>query len=97
MFANKCIFVFMSIYSTSYFGIYVWGGDHPPPHCHVRFTDGSIVSVTIPLMEPMYGATISSELRRAIEDNLDTIADRWDALHPIRESKEPKKNKSKRK
>lgn len=45
----------------------------------------------------MYGATISLEVREAIEDNLDAIADRWDALHPIRKPKEPKKKKLKSK
>lgn len=92
-----CIFVPVSIYSTLYFSIHVRGDDHPPPHCHVRFKDGSDVSVTIPLIEPMYGATISSEVRKAIEDNLDAIADRWDVFHPVREPKKLKKKKSKRK
>jgi hypothetical protein len=87
----------VSIYSTHNFSIHVWGDDHPPPHCHVRFKDGSNVSVTIPFIEPMYGATISLEVREAIEDNLDAIADRWDALHPIRKPKEPKKKKLKSK
>lgn len=87
----------MSIYRTANFSIHVRGDDHPPPHCHVRFKDGSNVSVTIPLIEPMYGATISSEVRKAIEDNLDAIADKWDALHPIRKLKKSKKKKLKAK
>lgn len=85
----------MSIYSTPNFSIHVRGNDHPPPHCHVRFRDGSDVSVMIPLIEPMYGATISSEVREAIEDNLDAIVDKWDALHPVRQPKEQKLTKNK--
>jgi hypothetical protein len=64
------------------FNIYVRGNDHPPPHCHVRYKDGSNVSVTIPLIEPMYGATIDWEVRKAILDNLDKLTDEWDKLHP---------------
>ncbi|QOJ27847.1 MAG: DUF4160 domain-containing protein [Ignavibacteriales bacterium] len=88
-----CIFAPMSIINTPNFSIHVWGFDHPPPHCHVRFKDGSSVCVTIPFIEPMYGATISYAVRKAIEDNLDEIVDYWDALHPIRQPK--RKNKTK--
>ena len=83
----------VSIFSTSRFSIHVRGDEHPPPHCHVRYKDGSDVSVKFPLIESMYGATIDNEVREAIEDNLDKLADAWDALYPIRPSKESKKQK----
>ena len=82
----------MRIYRSQQFNIYIRALDHPPPHCHVRFPDGSFVCVTIPLIEPMYGATISGEIREAIENNLEALIDAWDTLHPER----PKKIKSKR-
>lgn len=72
----------MRLFRNQRFGIYIRGIDHPPPHCHVRFKDGSQVCVMIPFVEPMYGATIDWEVREAILDNLDALADAWDLLHP---------------
>jgi hypothetical protein len=32
----------------------------------------------------MYGATIDWEVREAILNNLDALADAWDLLHPLK-------------
>lgn len=74
----------MKVLSDSNFKVYVYANDHPPPHCHVVFTDGTSISVNIPLIKPMYGATISKEVKNAIEEVLDTICDAWDSLNPIK-------------
>ncbi len=83
MFSIEFIFAAVRIFRNQTFAIYIRGIDHPPPHCHVRFTDGSQVCVMIPFVEPMYGATITWEVREAILNNLDALADAWDLLHPI--------------
>lgn len=74
----------MRIFRNPRFSVFIKNRDHLPPHCHVRFKDGSEVCVTIPLAEPMYGATINEEVRDAVLDNLDALTDAWDKLHPIK-------------
>jgi hypothetical protein len=88
----------MKVFGNEKFRIYVRELDHPPPHCHIRFGDKSEVCVTIPLMEPMYGATISREVRDAVYANLDALSQEWDRLHPKRPEaiKETKSNKPKK-
>lgn len=74
----------MKIFGNKKFSVSINEVDHPPPHCHVRFIDGSVVCVTIPFVEPMYGATISRDIRDAIEKKLDALTKAWDKLHPKR-------------
>jgi hypothetical protein len=38
----------------------------------------------IPLVEPMYGATINKDVRDEIENNLNTLTKAWEELHPKR-------------
>lgn len=77
------IFAFVRIYRNQKFSLYIKSLDHPPPHCHVRFKDGSQICVTIPFIEPMHGAIIDKEVKNAILENLDALSDAWDLLHPI--------------
>jgi hypothetical protein len=74
----------MKVLSNRNFKIYVYPNDHPPPHCHVVFRDGSDISVDVPLIEPRYGAKISKEVKIAIEEALDEICDTWDTLNPMK-------------
>ena len=60
-------FCAMKVCHDPRFSIYIYGDEHPPPHCHVRFKDNSSVCVTIPLVEPMYGALINRKIREVIE------------------------------
>lgn len=72
----------MRVFGNKNFGVFVYKNDHPPPHCHVRFGDKSEVCVMIPLIQPMYGAEISREIRGEIENHLDTLVKKWDELNP---------------
>jgi|GEM_PF-1779195 hypothetical protein len=74
----------VKILTNSNFKIYVYPNDHPPPHCHVVFRDGTDITVDLPLIEVRYGAKISKEIKVAIEEALDKICDAWDALNPIK-------------
>ena len=76
----------MQIIGNTKFKIYVYPNDHPPPHCHVRYNDGSDVSVDIPLIMPRYGATITKEVEEMIRKNVDKICKAWEMLN---EPKEP--------
>ena len=92
----------MKIFGNQRFSIHIRELDHQWAHCHVRFGDQSEVCVAIPEIEPMYGASISREVRDAIENNLDALTDAWDRLHPKRPEvskkeklKQPTKKKTK--
>ena len=74
----------MKIYGNKSFSIFIHESDHPPPHCHVRFADETVVCVSIPFIEPMYGTTISHKVRNIIEEYMDDITDAWDKFHPKR-------------
>ncbi len=71
----------MRVIKEANFSIYIYANDHPPPHCHVRYKDGSDTSVDIPLVVPRYGATISKEVEAVIENNLEKICDAWETLN----------------
>lgn len=81
----------MRIVRSQQYTIHTYPNDHVPPHCHVRYADKSEISVDIPLILPRYGATISKEVEKLIEDNLEILGEAWDKLH------EPKKFKIKNK
>ena len=70
----------MKVASAKKFSLYIYPNDHPPAHCHVRYKDGSDISVDIPLIIPRYGATISKEVEEFIEQNLDPLCDMWEKL-----------------
>ena len=80
----------MKVFGNTKFKVYIYKNDHLPPHCHVRFADGSEVRVMIPLVEPMDGSTISKEVSEAIVNKLNSLTRIWDKFHPQR----PKNNLS---
>lgn len=71
----------MKVVRATNFSLYIYSDDHPPPHCHVRFKDGSDVSIDIPLIIPRYGATISKEIEEVIEKNLEKLCNVWEQLN----------------
>lgn len=79
------------------FKIYVYANDYESgPHCHIIFNDNSEISVDIPSIMPRYGAILSTEVRQAIEENLELIWTRYEELNPARIYKTKKKIKRKK-
>ena len=76
----------MKIIDNKKIRVYVYPNDHPPPHCHVRYNDGSEVSVDIPLIMPRYDATISKDVSELIQKNLDRICITWEKLNQPRKT-----------
>lgn len=74
----------MRVFNNNRLKIYVYAGDHPPPHCHVVFRDGNSASIDIPLIEARYGYKLSVEVRDIIEINLDKICEAWEKLNPMK-------------
>lgn len=90
------IFVYfckMKIVESDNFNVYVFPNDHPPPHCHIIYNDGSEVCVGIIFIDSLYGAKISRKVRNVIINNIDKLADAWDELNR-RRIKLPKENQT---
>jgi hypothetical protein len=74
----------MKVVEYKSFKVYVYANDHLPPHCHVRYKDGSETSIDLPLLIPRYGATISKEIEEMLELNIDKLCNAWDKLYKIK-------------
>lgn len=81
----------MRVIQNEKFSVYVYPDDHPPPHCHIRYKDDSSVVVTIPLMVPLYGGTISKEAKKVVKENLNELSKVWEKLNRHVKSKPQKK------
>lgn len=77
----------MPFIESDCFGVYVYDEDHPPPHCHVIFTDGEEVVVTLPLLQPLHGKKLDKKTKRVLTQKLDQLVDEWDRLNPKRKRK----------
>lgn len=74
----------MKIVESDSFDVYVFPNDHPPPHCHIIFNDGSEVCVGIIFIDSWYGTKISRNVRKVLLDNMDKLANAWDVLNKQR-------------
>jgi CRISPR/Cas system CSM-associated protein Csm2 small subunit len=70
----------MKVVKGKNFGVYVYS-DHPPPHCHVRYSDEKDIQVDIPMIIPRFGETISREVKEIIQEHLDELIDAWEKLN----------------
>ncbi|MDP9046981.1 MAG: DUF4160 domain-containing protein [Bacteroidota bacterium] len=64
--------------------IYIYDEEHPPPHCHVIYTDKSEIVVGLPFLEGWYGKNVGRKLKRFLNENLETLTEAWDKRHPKR-------------
>ncbi len=74
----------MKIVKYKAFTVYVYANDHSPPHCHVRYNDGSEISVDLPFLKPRYGATFTKEVEEVLELNLNKLCEAWGKLNPLK-------------
>lgn len=72
----------MRIVSTDAYGVYIYAGDHPPPHCHVRWHGENEVVVSLPNLQSLYGDGVPSQVREFLLENLDKLCEEWDRLNP---------------
>ena len=77
-------FYMMKIIESRNFKVYVFPNDHPPPHCHVIFNDGSEICVGILFIDSWYGGKISRKVRKVLLENIDELANAWDILNRSR-------------
>lgn len=77
----------MPFVESDNFSVYVYDEDHPPPHCHVRFSNGKELVVTLPLLKPLHGGKLDKRVRRVLSENLDQLVSEWERLNPKRKRK----------
>lgn len=75
---------FMKVLSMQGCNIYIYDDEHPPPHCHVIFNDGSETVVGLPFLDCWYGKTLKKKLKRFLEEHIDQLIDVWENKHPER-------------
>lgn len=65
--------------------IYVYSGDHPPPHFHVLANDGKAVKLHMPTLRVIVGE-VDPKLRKQAEvwaaANMKLLQAKWKQLNP---------------
>lgn len=72
----------MRVLGSSGFNVYIYDNDHPPPHCHVVYSNNEKTIVGLPLLQVIYGKPLKKTVRKYLEDNIDALADIWELKHP---------------
>lgn len=73
----------MRVLQLGKYAIYVYrevGGSHHLPHCHVRWSDGSVV-VALPTLEVIAGGQLPREAQKLVANHLDEIWNAWNQLN----------------
>jgi len=72
----------MQILVFNQFSVYIYAGQVPPPHCHLRFYDGNDILLSIPNFKVLGGEnTLDEDIINILLDNLDYICNKWDELN----------------
>jgi hypothetical protein len=74
----------MRVLDSDCFAVYIYDDEHPPPHCHLIFSDGEEVVVGLPFLNVWYGKSIRRKVRQYLEENIDLLVDIWEIKHPQR-------------
>lgn len=64
------------------FRILIYDNDHPPPHCHIRRSDGTETRVAIPSLKILTGCALSKTEKATLLDQIDELCDKFDELNP---------------
>jgi hypothetical protein len=80
----------MSIVVGKNFSISVYPGDHPPPHCHVRYKDETEAWVELPSLKVHFGGKLTDDARESILEHFEKICAEYDSLNPKKIKNEEK-------
>lgn len=62
--------------------IFVYDNDHPPPHCHLRRSDGSETRIAIPSLIVMTGPALSKQEKAYLLKRIEELCEKFDRLNP---------------
>ncbi|MGH7600781.1 MAG: DUF4160 domain-containing protein [bacterium] len=73
----------MKVLQVGKYAVYVYreiGGSHHLPHCHVRWSDGSVV-VALPSLDVIAGGRLPRGAGELVADHLEEIWEAWNQLN----------------
>lgn len=56
--------------------------EHPPPHCHIRWSDGTESWVLLPTLRVVFGKELTKAAENVILENLEKLINAWEEYHP---------------
>jgi len=71
----------MKIIEGDNYCVYVYI-DHPPPHCHVRHSNGDESRVGLPLLNLLSGPKLNKKIHNDLIEKIDFLSDKWEELNP---------------
>ena len=69
-------------FGNKHIKIKVYANDHPPPHCHLIRTDGSVTRVALPTLLILTGLELSRSEKEMILEKIDKICAEYEKLNP---------------
>jgi hypothetical protein len=72
----------MKVISGNSYDVYIYPDDHPPPHCHIRYSDEKESVVGLPLLNHMYGVKVTRKVNKELINDIDFLIDKWVELNP---------------
>lgn len=72
----------MKVLQFDNFSIYIYP-DHAPPHCHLRFTNGVDMIVSLPNLKSLTGdgLKLKRSVKQLLIENIDFLCTKWDELN----------------
>jgi hypothetical protein len=69
-------------YGTKQIKLFVYAGDHPPPHCHLVRADKSVTRVALPSLIILSGLPLSKDERSLVLVKMEILCTAFDSLNP---------------
>lgn len=72
----------MKVLQFDNFSVYIYA-DHAPPHCHLRFSDGEDIIVSIPGFKTLTGdgKRLKKSIKELLIENIDFLCTKWDEFN----------------
>jgi hypothetical protein len=72
----------MKVLQFDNFAVYIYA-DHAPPHCHLRFSDGADMIVSLPNLNSLTGdgKRLKKVVKELLIENIDFLCTKWDELN----------------
>ena len=74
--------MYMSIAGPNGIVAYIYDDEHPPPHCHVFYSNNEEVVVGLPFLNVLHGGRLTKKGREFLKANMNELCDLWEEKHP---------------
>jgi hypothetical protein len=69
-------------FGNKHIKIKVYANDHPPPHCHLIRSDGSVIRFALPTLVILTGPELTRIEKEMILKSIDKICAEYEKLNP---------------